>query len=79
MYAEVSGARHVVIWHMEIPRLAAVNAGAVFHPMEEFGSHELSQQGLGRDEVLEQVAVRFCRETGHPPGGGARYLPGADG
>jgi Xaa-Pro aminopeptidase len=64
LYAEAGGARHVVISQMEIARLAAAGTGAVLHPLEEFGSHELSQQGLGREEVLEQVAVRFCREHG---------------
>jgi Xaa-Pro aminopeptidase len=62
LYAEVGGARHVVIPHLEIARLAAADTGAVLHPTDEFGSHELVQQGLGHDEVLEQVAVRFCRE-----------------
>lgn len=64
LYAEVGGARHVLISQMEIPRLAAVGTSAVLHPMDEFGSHELAEQGLGRDELLEQVAVRFCREQG---------------
>jgi Xaa-Pro aminopeptidase len=64
LYAEASGTRHVVISRMEIPRLAAAGAGAVFHPVDELGGDELSQQGLGRDEVLERVAVRFCREQG---------------
>lgn len=64
LYAEAGGARHVVISQMEIPRLAAAGTGAVLHPIDEFGSHELAEQGLGRDEVLEQVAVRFCREQG---------------
>jgi Xaa-Pro aminopeptidase len=64
LYAEVGGVRHVVISRMEIPRLAAVGTGAVLHPTGEFGGDELSRQGLGRHEVLEQVVVRFCREQG---------------
>jgi len=64
LYAEVGGTRHAVIWQMEIARLAAAAPGVVFHPQEEFGSHELYRQGLSHDEVLERVAVRFCREQG---------------
>src|ERR1700731_5377531 len=64
LYAEASGTRHVVISRMEIPRLAAAAAGVVFHPVDELGGDELGRRGLGRDEVLEQVAGRFCREQG---------------
>ena len=63
-YAEVGGARHVAIPRLEITRLAALGTGAVLHCTDEFGSHELFEQGLGHDEVLEHVAVRFCGELG---------------
>lgn len=64
LYAEASGTRHVVISSMEIPRLTAAGAVAVLHPLEEFGSDEVSQHGGNRHEVFEQVAVRFCHEQG---------------
>jgi Xaa-Pro aminopeptidase len=64
LYAEVGGTRHVVISRMEIPRLAAATAGVIFHPMDELGGDDLRRQGRSHDEVLEQAAVRFCRDQG---------------
>jgi Xaa-Pro aminopeptidase len=73
LYAEAGGARHVVISQLEIPRLADAGTGVVLHSLEELGSDELRQQGLTHHEVLEQVAVRFCREQGI----GRAVVPGA--
>jgi len=64
LYAEVGGTRHAVVWQLEIARLAAAAPDVVFHQQENFGSHELYGQGLSHDEVLERVAVGFCRELG---------------
>jgi Xaa-Pro aminopeptidase len=64
LYAEAGGVRHVVIARMEIPRLAAAAPGVVCHALDELGSDELRAQGLRHHEVLERVAVRFCREQG---------------
>lgn len=64
LYAEAGRVRHAVISQMDIPRLAAAGTGAVLHPLDGFGIHELYEQSLGHGEVLEQVAVRFCREQG---------------
>lgn len=62
LYAEASGTRHAVIARPEIPRLAAGTADVVLHPLDEFDRDD--RQDLGRAELLEQVAVRFCREQG---------------
>jgi Xaa-Pro aminopeptidase len=64
LYAEVGGTRHVVIGQLEMAKLASAGSGAVLHPLEEFGRQELAQQGLAWTEMLEQVAVRFCRDQG---------------
>jgi hypothetical protein len=46
LYADVGGTRHVVIGQLEIPKLTSAGTGAVLHPLDEFGSQELIQQGL---------------------------------
>lgn len=64
LYAEVDSTRHVVIPHMEIPRLVELGLPIELHPTEEFGGEELRQQGLEPDDVQDRVVVRFCEQHG---------------
>ena len=64
VYAEVGGARHVVIWNFEIDRIRATGAEIDCHPMEELRIEELVAQGLDQDAVLRELALRAVRLLG---------------
>jgi Xaa-Pro aminopeptidase len=64
LYVERNGQRHVVVTSFEIDRIEALGAGLTTHPLEEFGYDELLAEGLSRDEVALQVALRACRGLG---------------
>ena len=71
LFAEIDGARHVVIASLELDRvdeLGVVDA----HPFEEFGYDGLLAEGLPIDVVRQQVYVNACRALGV----GAAVVPG---
>jgi Xaa-Pro aminopeptidase len=64
LYVEHRGERHAVVVSFEIDRIEALGIGVETHPLEEFGYDELLAQGMSRDEVEREVAVRACRGFG---------------
>jgi Xaa-Pro aminopeptidase len=71
LFAEVDGARHVVIASLDLDRvdgLGLVDA----HPFEEFGYDGLLAEGLPIDVVRQQVYLNACRALGV----GAASVPG---
>ena len=62
LYLEENGSRHVASHSMEIARMGAL--GLVLHPYEEFGFDELVRNGLGPEEIRNEVVLRACRELG---------------
>ena len=63
LYVERDGVRHVVIGSLEIPRVQELD-GLEIHPLEEFGSDELTRSGLAREAVLLEVAARASTALG---------------
>jgi Xaa-Pro aminopeptidase len=64
LYAERDGERHVVISAFEIERVAAVVPGLDLVPPEELGLDELYGQGLTREEIELELALRAARRFG---------------
>jgi Xaa-Pro aminopeptidase len=64
LYAEVDGARHVLIGQMEIPRLGGLGLPLELHAPEELGSDELIAEGLPFDEIRIRLCARFCERFG---------------
>jgi Xaa-Pro aminopeptidase len=64
LYAEVGGARHVVVAAMEGSRIAAVDGGLAVHGLEEYGHDELVLGGAERADAQLEVVVRACRSLG---------------
>jgi Xaa-Pro aminopeptidase len=62
LYVERNGSRHLVIGSLELPRLKGL--GFELHPYEEFGVEELRRSGIGRLELLDEIAVRAVRKLG---------------
>jgi Xaa-Pro aminopeptidase len=63
LYVEQGGARHVVSWASEAPRLREL-ANVEVHLVEDFGQDELIAQGLQPYEIWQQVTVRAVRALG---------------
>ena len=63
LFAEVDGARHVVISALELDRVNEVE-GIEAHPFEDFGYDALLSQGLPIDVIRHDVYVNACRELG---------------
>jgi Xaa-Pro aminopeptidase len=63
LYAEIGGARHVVVSSLEASRVAALG-GLDVHAYEEFGFDELRASGADYDEVLLEVTRRGCHGLG---------------
>jgi Xaa-Pro aminopeptidase len=61
IYAERDGERHVVVSSFEIDRIKAVAPGLDLLPPEEFGLDELYKEGLSREEIELEIAVRAAR------------------
>jgi Xaa-Pro aminopeptidase len=64
LYAEVDGARHVLVGSLERSRIAALDGGLDVHTPEEFGYDELVLGGTDRVEATLEVTVRACRFLG---------------
>lgn len=64
VYAEVGGARHVVIWSVEVPRIRDAGVDAVFHTQEELGLKELLERGLDRIALVNELWLRSVRLVG---------------
>lgn len=64
LYAEVAGARHVVVAAFEIPRILELEERYELHPWEEFGLDELIASGLGREPALLEMYARAVRSLG---------------
>jgi Xaa-Pro aminopeptidase len=62
LYGESGGRRHVFVHSMEGARMRGL--GLDVHAPEEYGFDELVAQGLGRDEIRLELAVRACRAWG---------------
>jgi Xaa-Pro aminopeptidase len=62
IYAERNGTRYVFAGSLEVPRLAELDwLRAV--PLEELGSDELVEQGLGWRELDRELTLRACRHV----------------
>jgi Xaa-Pro aminopeptidase len=64
LYAERDGERHVVVTSFEVDRIKAVAPELDPIPPEEFGLDELYAQGLPRDQIELEIAVRAVRKFG---------------
>jgi Xaa-Pro aminopeptidase len=64
LYAESSGARHVVVASMEATRIAALGGNVDVHALEEYGYDELVLGGADRDAAMTEVMSRACRKLG---------------
>jgi Xaa-Pro aminopeptidase len=64
LYAEHDGERHVVVTSFEIDRIKTVAPELDTIPPEEFGIDELYAQGLPRDEIELEIALRAVRKFG---------------
>jgi Xaa-Pro aminopeptidase len=64
LYAERNGTRSVVASSFELGRINAVAPDIDALPMEEFGIDELYAQGLSREEIELEVALRAARRFG---------------
>jgi Xaa-Pro aminopeptidase len=60
LYAEKDGARYVFASSLEMPRLRELD-GLETIPNEEVGQDELLRQGMPRDQIMLELAVRSCR------------------
>jgi Xaa-Pro aminopeptidase len=61
LYVERDGDRHVIASSFEHDRIAEVAPELELLPLEEFGIDELYAQGLTRDEIELEVALRAAR------------------
>ena len=64
LYAEVAGARHVVVNSLEHARISVLDATLAVHSYEEFGIDEIIASGATRFDAVLRVVVRACRELG---------------
>jgi Xaa-Pro aminopeptidase len=64
LYAERNGERHVVVTSFEVDRIKEVAPELDTIPPEEFGLDELYAQGLPRDQIELEIAVRAVRKFG---------------
>lgn len=64
LYAERDGKRSVVASSFELGRIKAVAPDIEALPLEEFGIDELYAQGLSREEIELEVALRAARRFG---------------
>ena len=64
LYAERNGTRSVVASSFELGRINAVAPDIDALPMEEFGIDELYAQGLSREKIELEVALRAARRFG---------------
>ena len=62
LYAERDGERHVVVTSFEVDRIKEVAPELDTIPPEEFGLDELYAQGLPRDEIELEIALRAVRK-----------------
>jgi Xaa-Pro aminopeptidase len=63
VYAEKDGKRFVMVSVLEASRIAAVGDYEIVPP-EEFGLDELFAQGMSREQISLELAVRACRRFG---------------
>jgi Xaa-Pro aminopeptidase len=63
LYAEKDGARHVVVWSAEQPRIASVGTYEL-HAPEEFGTDELIKAGRDRKEIRAESTLRAVKGIG---------------
>ncbi len=63
VYAERDGRRYVAIYSHELTRLRAAD-GLDVHAFEELGRDELIAAGLSGVELLQELALRACRDVG---------------
>jgi Xaa-Pro aminopeptidase len=64
LYAERNGQRYVVASSFELDRIAEVAPDLELMPLEELGLDELYAQGLNRDEIELELALRAARRFG---------------
>jgi Xaa-Pro aminopeptidase len=64
LYAERNGQKHVVASSFELDRISAVAPELEVAPLEEFGLDELYAQGLDREEIDLELALRAARRFG---------------
>ena len=64
LYAERNRERHAVVSSFEIDRIAAVASEMELIPPEELGLDELYAQGLEREEIELELALRATRRFG---------------
>ena len=62
IYAEQDGRRFVAVYSHELTRLGG--NGLDVRPFEELGWDELIAEGLSREQILCELALRTCRELG---------------
>jgi Xaa-Pro aminopeptidase len=62
-YAERDGQRFVMVGSLEMPRLRELGGYELAAP-EELGSDDLIAQGMPRDQITLELAVRACRRFG---------------
>ena len=60
LYAEKDGNRYVFASSLEMPRLRELRASRRFRT-EEVGQDELLHQGIPREQIMLELAVRSCR------------------
>jgi Xaa-Pro aminopeptidase len=63
LYAELDGARHIVISSIELPLVEKLD-GLEVHAAEEFGMDELRRSGVAGSEIWDELAVRAVRGLG---------------
>jgi Xaa-Pro aminopeptidase len=64
VYAEVGGARHVVIWNFEIQRIRETGAEVELHPTEQLRYEELVRAGLDSYAAAVELTLRAVRMLG---------------
>ena len=64
LYAERNGTKHVVASSFEVDRILAAAPELEVVPPEELGLDELYAQGLSREEIELEIAVRAVRRFG---------------
>ena len=63
LYAEKDGARCVMVGSLELPRIRGLG-GYEIVPPEELGLDEMLAQGMSREQIALELAVRACRRFG---------------
>jgi Xaa-Pro aminopeptidase len=74
LYAEKNGTRYVFASSLEIPRLRELD-GLEVVANEEIGQDELLRQGLPREEIMLELAVRSCARIGLTDAVVPRFFP----